>query len=417
MFKPCSFALRHYGLHRSLSTSAAVQNSPSPSRLVRIGNLTEDYDVQRTLHNAKAIPVEKAILNKDHLLVWFPDSASAARVVDSIFKRSENFTYEYEDPTPPLSAEIAAHIGLGAYRKIRIFNLPISTSTDSLKETFADSWDAMAHTEIVKKEKRGTATAYLEFADIRSAIKAVATPKVGLLQDTIIDYFNNSRIYNYPPFVHVRKELTYGGKRGIVISGIKDTDQVEQAVWSTIGSKTEAMVLDSEVVASQNSIVLQFATAKATFEFRDKFASAAKSLGVKMKPKKLDLDKSAISVIELGGSRTLYIRAKSKRGIKNSAQFEHFGPVMQVVKNGDITEITFKSFHDAMNALIQLEAGTHSLTGLKGASIYIPNTEPVTIAPPTLAPQTEAIRSAKGKEFLAKAEEFAAQANASLPAS
>ncbi|KAK0206978.1 hypothetical protein DFS33DRAFT_634904 [Desarmillaria ectypa] len=408
MFRPCSFALRRHALHRSLSTLVAVQNAPSPSRLVRISNLTEGYDIQRTLYNAKAIPVEKVIPSKDHLLVWFPDTTSAARIVDAKFKRDETFTYE--GPTPLLSAKIAAHIGLGAFRKIRILNLPISVTMDLLKEAFADCWDGMAHTEIVKKEQRGMATAYLEFADIHSSIKAVGTPKVGLLQDTIIDYFNNSRTYNYPPFVHVHKELVYGGRRGIVVSGIKVIPQVEQAIWSTIGSKTEPMVLDYEVVAFQNSIVLQFATAQAAFEFKNNFAPSAETLGVQVKLQKLDLDKPAISVIGLGGSRTLCIRTNGQ--IKDLAQFEQFGPVMQVVTNDDIMEVTFKSFHDAMNALLQLESGTHSLTGLDGASIYIPNTEPVTIAHPTLSPQTEPTRSAQGKEFLAKAEELAAKANA-----
>ncbi|SJL02484.1 uncharacterized protein ARMOST_05812 [Armillaria ostoyae] len=404
MFRPCSFALRRHALHRSLSTSAAAENVPTLSRLVRIGNLTEGYDIQKTLFNAKAIPVEKAIPSKDHLLVWFPDVNSAARVVDAKSKHGEAFTYE--GPTPPLSAKIAAHIGLGAFRKIRILNLPISTTMDSVNEAFADCWDAMAHTEIVKKEPLGKATAFLEFADIRSAIKAVGKPKVGLLQDTIIDYFNNSRSYNYPPFVRVRREIVYGGRSAVVVSGIKDIPEVEQAIWSTIGSKSEPMVLDSEVVESQNSIVLRFATAQAALDFKKKFTPSTEALGVRVNWQKLDLDKSAISIIELGGSRTLYIR--SSRKIRNAAQLKQFGPVMKVSKNGDITEVTFKSFHDAMNALLQLESGTHGVTGLDGASIYIANTEPVTIAPPTLPPQTEPTRSAQGKEFLAKAEELAA---------
>ncbi len=180
MFRPCSFALRRHALHRSLSTSAAAENAPTPSRLVRIGNLTEGYDIQKTLFNAKAIPVEKAIPNKDHLLVWFPDTTSATRVVDAKSKHGEAFTYE--GPTPPLSAKIAAHIGLGAFRKIRILNLPISTTIDLVNEAFADCWDAMAHTEIVKKEQLGKATAFLEFADIRSAIKVILLDLLGALQ-------------------------------------------------------------------------------------------------------------------------------------------------------------------------------------------------------------------------------------------
>ncbi|KAK0461679.1 uncharacterized protein EV420DRAFT_121612 [Desarmillaria tabescens] len=404
MFRPCSFTLRRHVLNRSLSTSAVVHNSPSPSRLVRIGNLTDGYDIQTTLYNARAIPVEKAIPSKDHLLLWFPDTASAARVVDAKSRRDETLTYE--GPIPPLSAKVAAHIGLGAFRKIRILNLPISVTVDSLRETFADCWDVMAHTAIVKKEQRGTANAYLEFADIRSAIKAMGTPKVGLLHDTIISYANDSRSYNYPPFVHAGTELRYGGRRGVVISGIKAIPQVEQAIWSTIGSKTEPLVLDSEVVASQNSIVLKFATAKAALEFKNNFTPSVEALGVQVELQKLDLDRSAISVIGLGGSRTLCVRANRK--IEDSVQFEQFGPVMQVVTNNDITEVTFKSFHDAMNALLQLESGAHSLTGFDGASIYIANTEPVTVAYPTLSPQTEPTLSAQGKNFLAKAEEFAA---------
>ncbi|KAK0491463.1 hypothetical protein IW261DRAFT_90430 [Armillaria novae-zelandiae] len=403
MFRPCSFALRRHALYRSLSTSAAGENSPPPSRLVRISDLTEGYDIQKTLFNAKAIPVEKAIPSKGHLLVWFPDTTSAARVVNAKSKHGEAFAYE--GPTPPLSAKIAAHIGLGAFRKIRIMNLPISTTIDSVKEAFADCWDAMAHTEIVKKEQLGKATAFLEFADICSAIKAVGKPKVGLLQSTIIDYFNNSRSYNYPPFVRVRKEIAYGGRSAVVVSGIKDIAQVEQVIWSTVGSKTEPMVLDSEVVASRNSVVLHFATAQAALDFKKKFAPSTEALGVRVNWHKLDLDKPAISIIELGGGRTLYIR--SSRKIRNAAQLKQFGPVVNIFKNGDITEVTFKSFHDAMNALLQLESGSHSVTGLDGASIYIANTEPVTIAPPTLSLQTEPTRSAQGKKFLAKAEELA----------
>ncbi|KAK0190490.1 hypothetical protein F5146DRAFT_1137322 [Armillaria mellea] len=405
MFRPCSFALRRHALHRSLSTLTAAEHAPTPSRLVRIGNLTEGYDIQKTLFDAKAIPVEKAIPSKDHLLVWFPDTTSAARVVDGKSNHGEVFTYEA--PTPPLSAKIAAHIGLGAFRKIRIMNLPISTTIDSVEEAFADCWDAMAHTEVVRKEQLGKATAFLEFADIRSAIKAVGKPKLGLLQDTIIDYFNNSRSYNYPPFVHVRLETVYGGRSAVIVSGIKDIAQVEQAIWSTVGSKAEPMVLDSEVVASRNSIVLQFATAQAALEFKKKFAPSTEALGVRVNWQRLDLDKPAISVIELGGGRTLYIRSNKK--IRNAAKLNQFGPVMNVFKNGDITEVTFKSFHDAMNALLQLESGTHGVTGLDGASIYIANTEPVTIAPPTLPPQMEPTCSAQGKEFLAKAEELAAR--------
>ncbi|KAK0499610.1 hypothetical protein EDD18DRAFT_1349808 [Armillaria luteobubalina] len=405
MFRPCSFALRRHALYRSLSTSAAGENPSPPSRLVRICDLTEGYDIQKTLFNAKAIPVEKAIPSKDHLLVWFPDTASAARVVDAKSKHSE--TFAYEGPTPPLSAKIAAHIGLGAFRKIRIMNLPISITIDSVKEAFADCWDAMAHTEIVKKEELGKATAFLEFADIRSAIKAVGKPKEGLLQNTIINYFNNSRRYNYPPFVRVRNEIAYGGRSAVVVSGITDMAQVEQAVWSTVGSKAEPMVLDSEVVESQNSIVLRFATAQAALDFKKKFAPSTEAIGVRVNWHKLDLDKPALSIIELGGSRTLYIR--SSRKIRNAAQLKEFGPVVNVFKNGNITEVMFKSFHDAMNALLQLESGTHSVTGLDGASIYIANTEPVTVAPPTLPPQTEPTRSTQGKEFLAKAEELAAR--------
>ncbi|KAK0205680.1 hypothetical protein IW262DRAFT_1469879, partial [Armillaria fumosa] len=155
------------------------------------------------------------------------------------------------------------------------------------------------------------------------------------------------------------------------------------------------------------SIVVRFATAQAALDFKKKFAPSAEALGVRVNWHKLDLDKPALSIIELGGSRTLYIR--SSRKIRNAAQLKEFGPVVNVFKNGDITEVTFKSFHDAMNALLQLESGTHSVTGLDGASIYIANTEPVTIAPPTLSPQTEPTRSAQGKEFLAKAEELAAR--------
>ncbi|KAK0461680.1 uncharacterized protein EV420DRAFT_121706 [Desarmillaria tabescens] len=180
---------------------------------------------------------------------------------------------------------------------------------------------------------------------------------------------------------------------------------MQRAVWSAVGSKTSDRVLDSQFVAERNAMVFLFSTALFAKEFRKNFRPDFLSVNTTMV--KSHMYKSAVIAIGMGASRTLQIGGV---GSQDLAQFSKFGPVLQAVQKGDITEITYKSFWDSMNALLQLESGDHAVTGFDGASISFSKTEPVTIAPPQLPPSSEPSQSLGGKTFVGMAQLLVAEA-------
>lgn len=375
-------------------------NSTEVSRVARIGKLPEGYDLLQVLRASKAVlsPIEQIVPGQDHVLLRFFDQDLARRFLLTKTNPYVN-DCEYDSPVPLVSAKIVAYCGLGASRKVRL-----TTATPVTMETARAALSAYGD-PTVTDIRIHDGTAFIDFADVNSAIKVVNSPDIPGLVDAKFDYFETTRHFRLPSFVSRALEIKYAGKRTVVISDIQDVAKMEEAVWSTVGSRTSERVLDSQIVPEQKVMVLAFSTARLANEFNRKFKPRGFQVNVTMV--KSDLYRPEVTAIGMGASRTLQIRGD---GSQDVAQFAQFGPVLQTVQKGDVTEITYKSFWDTMNALLQLESGNHHLTGFDGMSVSFSKTEPVIIAPPRLPPSSESSPSIGGLNFVEKAKSLASEA-------
>ncbi|KAK0243238.1 hypothetical protein EDD85DRAFT_321034 [Armillaria nabsnona] len=394
MLRRLSSIVRRHGLANRRYKSTEV------SRVARIGKLPEGYDLVQVLRASKAIlsPIEQIVPGQDHVLLRFFDQDFARRF---LLNKSNPYVEdcEYDSSVPLVSAKIAAYCGLGAQRKVRL--TATTPVTIEAARAALSAYEDPAVTDI----RIHNDTAFIDFADINSAIKIVNSSNVTGLVDAKFEYFETARSFRTPDFVSRALEIQYAGKRTVVISDIQDVSKAEEAVWSTVGSKTSERVLDSQIVPEQKAMVLAFSTARFANEFRRKFRP--KGFQVNVTLVKTGLYRPEVTAIGMGASRTLQIRGD---GSQDLAQFGLFGPVLQVVQKDDVTEITYKSFWDSMNALLQLESGNHGLTGFDGVSVSFSKTEPVTIAPPRLPPSSEPSPSAGGLNFVEKAKLLASEA-------
>ncbi|KAK0206977.1 hypothetical protein DFS33DRAFT_635097 [Desarmillaria ectypa] len=394
MLRHLSSIVRRHGLasRRYISTEAL--------RVARIGKLSEGYNLNEVLRASKATlsPIEQIVPGKDHILIRFFDEDLARRFC---LARSNAHVKdcEYDSPVPLVSAKIAAYCGLGAQRKVRL--IAVTPLTVETARTALSHYGDPTVTDI----RIHNGTAFIDFADINSAIKVVNSPDVTGLVGAKFDYFETSRQFRVPHFVSRESEKKLDARRTVVISDIQDVAKVEEAVWSTLGSKTSDRVLDSQIVSERNAIVFSFSTAMFAEEFRKTFRPDG--LNVKVTMVRSHMYKLPVTAVGMGASRTLQIRGL---GSQDLAQFNQFGPVLQAVQKDNVTEITYKSFWDSMNALLQLESGNHGVTGFDGASISFSKTEPVTIAPPRFPPSSEPSPSLGGLVFVANAKLLVSEA-------
>ncbi|KAK0491462.1 hypothetical protein IW261DRAFT_1437805 [Armillaria novae-zelandiae] len=394
MLKHFSSIVRRHGLANKRYNSTEV------TRVARIGKLPEGYDLTQVLRASKAVlsPIEQIVPGQDHVLLRFFDQDFAKRF---LLTKSNPYVddCEYDSPVPLVSAKMAAHCGLGAQRKVRLTAAtPITMETArAVLLAYGDptATDIRIH----------DGAAFIDLADINNAIKVVNSPDVAGLVDAKFDYFETTRQFRTPSFVTKALEIKYGGKRTVIIRDIQDIAKTEEAVWSTVGSKTSERVLDSHIIPEQKAMVLVFSTARFANEFNRMFKP--KGFQVRVTLVKAELYRPEVTAIGMGASRTLQIHGNESQDL---AQFGQFGPIVHISQKDDITEITYKSFWDTMNALLRLESGNHHLTGFDGMSVSFSKTEPVAIAPPQLPPSSEPSPSAGGLNFIEKAKSQASEA-------
>ncbi|KAK0205681.1 hypothetical protein IW262DRAFT_1337604 [Armillaria fumosa] len=399
MLRHLSSIVRRHGL------ANRRYNSTEVTRVARIAKLPEGYDLVQVLRASKAVlsPIEQIVPGQDHVLLRFFDQDFAKRF---LLTKSNPYVddCEYDSPILLVSAKIVAHCGLGAQRKVRL-----TAATPVTVETTRAALSAYGD-PTVTDIRIHDGTAFIDLADINSAIKVVNSPDVTGLVGAKFDYFETARQFRTPSFVSRALEIKYGGKRAVIIRDIQDVAQTEEAVWSTVGSKTSETVLDSHIIPEQKAMVLAFSTARFANEFNRKFKP--KGFQVNVTVVKTDLYRPEVTAIGMGASRTLQIRGN---GSHDLAQFGQFGPVVHVAQKDDVTEITYKSFWDTMNALLQLESGNHHLIGFDGMSVSFSKTEPVTIAPPRLPLSSEPSPSAGSLNFVEKAKSLALEVSEALP--
>ncbi|KAG7447617.1 uncharacterized protein BT62DRAFT_1074989 [Guyanagaster necrorhizus] len=374
--------------------------SPETLRVARIGNLPEGYNLADVLQASKAnlSPLEQILPDKNHITLRFFNEDLAKRFCLAK-SNAHMMDSAYESPVELVSAKTVAYCGLGASRKVKL-----TAASPLTKETTLAALSQFGD-PTVTDIRLYDGSAFIDFADVNTAIKAVSSPEIEGLVDAKFVYCETSRQLRVPSFVSRASEMRHDGRRTVILSHIKNVDRVEEAVWSVVESKTSDRVLDSQLVAEQKVMVISFATAAFAAEFKEKLKP--KGLKVKVHLVKSHMYKDQVSAIGMGASRTLQILGG---GSQDLAQFNQFGPVLQTVQNDDVIEITYKSFWDSMNALLKLESGNHGVTGFDGASISFPKTSPVTVAPPRLPPSSEPSPSLEGLMFVAKAESLIAEA-------
>ncbi len=160
MLRRLSSIVRRHGL------ANRRYNSTEVSRVARIGKLPEGYDLVQVLRASKAIlsPIEQIVPGQDHVLLRFFDQDFARRF---LLNKSNPYVEdcEYDRPVPLVSAKIAAYCGLGAQRKVR-FTAATPVTIEAARAALS-AYEDPAVTDI----RIHNDTAFIDFADINSAIK------------------------------------------------------------------------------------------------------------------------------------------------------------------------------------------------------------------------------------------------------